>query len=300
MSHLRHTLLIPALLAGLAIACSAAPTTTKGSDTPVATSTPTVAPTATATAEAEPPPAKDDLAFAVSAPHLKGVVAQSELPEEVKATVTDVLDGKQVTADALKRARDAVPAPMREVLDEVAGGKSVDEAMATRSGLTIAETIDPDAVSRWKDFSARSAAVEQNLEAFATAFNSRDAEALVKTMAFPFFTDTHANPTPEAVKDVFTRAVWKQGSKRNVTAKVTQYAHMPSEAFRYASKLGPMVIEQPLRVYVKQVLGAEPGYVSLCIFALENRDDGTKSQGEEAVFVSRKSGDQYLIVAVRD
>ncbi|MBW2455873.1 MAG: hypothetical protein JRI68_15260, partial [Deltaproteobacteria bacterium] len=261
-------------------------------------STPTA--TATATAEPELPPTKDDLAFAVSTPHLKGVLAQSKLPEEVKTTVAAVLDGKRVAGDALKRARDAVPAPMREVLDEVAGGKSVHEAMDSRSGLTVAEAIDPDAVSRWKDFSARSAAVEQNLEAFATAFNSRDAEGLVKTMAFPFFTDTHANPTPEAVKQVFTQSVWNKGSKRNVTAKVTQYAHMPSEAFQYASKLGAMVIEPPMRDYVTQVLGAKPGYVSLCIFALENRDDGTKQEGEEAVFVSRKSGDRYLIVAVQD
>ena len=146
----------------------------------------------------------------------------------------------------------------------------------------------------------RYAAVLLPLLAFLSAFNGRDADALVKTLAFPFYTDDIPRKTPDEVKAVFAN-VWKRmGERGEASVRGKRCAHMPSEAFEHAPKLGPLAIDDRTRSYVKRVTQDKPGYVSVCEFAIESKDGRTLKDNEAALFVSRKAEGKYRIVAAQD
>ena len=236
-----------------------------------------------------------ELAFSIGSAHLKGAVSESEMPDDVKATVVELLDNKSVDEAAAQRVRDHAPARLNSVLAGVATGASVEEAVGDDSAVDLLRSLHPKLTERWQDFSAHAAVVEANIEAFVIAFNQRNAAALVATVAFPFTLDRDRFADGAALEKELA-GVWKEkDDSGRVGVQLHDFTHMPTEAFYNADKIAELELPEKLHGQVRKVLDGKPGYVTLCKASVVG-DDGDVSDADYLLLVSRQFRGKYRIV----
>jgi hypothetical protein len=236
-------------------------------------------------------------AFSLAEPHLKALATNIGLPAELVDGVREIIDGKPVTDVVMDQIRGQVPPAYGQLLDDLRGGKPLKSLVEGEKGERLVKETSSLTAERWEDFSEQANAVEQNIQDLITGVNRQNADQVIGAISFPYWESNEKQEDDAALRAALDEYWATVGEvDPGLSVAVTDLSHMPSEAFFEADEFAGITIDAEFRAYVTKVLGTEKGFVTVGLITT-TFSDGTSSDSIPNLFISRKFGASWRIVA---